>query len=202
MKYPDWALKHKIKGTELRKIGSNYYLYKIKHEWDKKKKESKKITEKFLGRITEEGLIKPKHERLADSIKNVSVKEFGASRFIVKESPDIIQNLKEIFPDIWKEIYVFAAFRFFFSSPLKNVQEHYHTSHLSDIMPDATVSSKTLSKILHTIGKQRNLTKTFLSKYITEGESIAVDLTHIFSLSENVFHPHWVAIQQNNISHR
>jgi transposase len=186
MNYPDWALKHKTKGTELRKIGLNYYLYQIKHKWDKEKKESKKITEKFLGRITEEGLIKPKHERLADSIQNISVKEFGASRFIANESQDIIQNLKEIFPDIWKEIFVFATNRFFYASPLKNIRDYYDSSHLSDFMPEAKVSSKTLGKILHTIGKQRNLIKTFLSKYITEGENIAVDLTQIFSRSENV----------------
>jgi len=28
MAHPDWALKHKVKGTELRKIGKYYYLYK------------------------------------------------------------------------------------------------------------------------------------------------------------------------------
>ncbi len=87
---------------------------------------------------------------------------------------------------MWKEIFIFAAFRFFFASPLKNIQEHYHSSHLSDLIPNAKVSPKTLSKVLHTIGLQRNLIKAFLSKYIVEGESIAVDLTHIFSLSENI----------------
>jgi transposase len=186
MEYPAWVLKHRTKGTELRKVGTSYYLYKIGHEWDKEKKRPKKITEKYLGKITEEGLIKPKHERVSESIKNIIVKEFGASKFITLESQDIIQNIKDTFPDIWKEIFVFAAFRFFYASPLKNIQDYYHNSHLSDIMPEAKVSPKTLSKILHTIGMQRNLIRTFLSKYITEGECIAVDLTHIFSLSENV----------------
>jgi hypothetical protein len=114
------------------------------------------------------------------------VKEFGASQFIKTESDDIIQNLKETFPDIWKEIFTFAVFRFFLNSPLKNVQFHYQTSYLSEIISDAKLSSRTLSNILQTIGKQRNHIKTFLSKYIIPGESIAVDLTHIFSLSENI----------------
>lgn len=186
MKHPDWVMKHKSKGTEIRKIGSNYYLYKIRSEWDKDKKRARKITEKFLGKITEEGLIKPKLERIIESQKNISVKEYGATRFITSESQDIIQNLKEVFPDSWKEIFTFAMFRFISSSPLKNVQEHYQGSYLSDLMPDAKASPKTLSNILHTIGQQRNLIKKFLSKYIAQGESIAVDLTHVFSLSENM----------------
>ena len=27
--YPDWVLKHKSKGTEIRKIGQRYYLYNL-----------------------------------------------------------------------------------------------------------------------------------------------------------------------------
>src|SRR5574337_262499 len=132
MKHPDWVMKNKAKGTEIRKIGSQ---------------------------------------------KDISVKEYGATRFITSESQDIIQNLKEVFPDSWQEIFTFAMFRFISSSPLKNVQEHYQGSYLSDLMPDAKASPKTLSNILHTIGQQRNLIKKFLSKYIAQGESIAVDLT-------------------------
>ena len=186
MTHPEWVMKHKAKGTEIRKLGKYYYLYKIRSEYDKEKKRAKKITEKFLGKITEEGLIKPKHQRTIESRKNISVKEFGASRFIANESKDIIQNLKEVFPDIWKEIFTFAAFRFFSASPLKNVQNHYQSSYLSDIIPDAKVSPKTLSNILHAIGQQRDLIKKFLSKYIAQDECMAVDLTHVFSLSENV----------------
>lgn len=186
MAHPDWVLKHKTKGTEIRKLGNYYYLYKIRSEYDKEKKRAKKITEKFLGKITEEGLIKPKHERIIESQKNISIKEFGASQFIAKESNDIIQNLKEVFPDTWKEIFTFAVFRFFSSSPLKNVQDHYQSSYLSDIILGAKVSPKTLGNMLHTMGQQRALIKKFLSKYIAQNECMAVDLTHIFSHSENV----------------
>ncbi|MEW6003583.1 MAG: transposase [Nitrospirota bacterium] len=179
-------MKHKAKGTEIRKLGKHYYLYKIRSEYDKEKKRAKKITEKFLGKITEEGLIKPKHERIIESQKNISVKEFGASQFIAKESKDLIQNLKEVFPDTWKEIFTFAVFRFFSSSPLKNIRYHYQSSYLSEIILDAKVSPKSLSNMLHTMGQQRALIKKFLSKYIAQDECMAVDLTHIFSLSENV----------------
>ncbi len=185
MVYPDWVLKHKEKGTELRQIGKNYYLYKISHKWDKEKKQSKKITGEYLGRITEEGILKPKIEQLANT-ENITIKEFGASKFISTQAQDIIQNLKYVFPRIWKEIFAFAAFRFFYASPLKNIQDHYCNSHLSDLFPDAKVSPKTLGRLLHSIGVQRNLIKDFFAKYIKEDETLAVDITHIFSRSEDI----------------
>jgi hypothetical protein len=67
MGYPDWVLKNKTKGTEIRKIGNNYYLYEIRSKWDKEKKRARKITEKFLGKITEDGIIKPRHQRMAEA---------------------------------------------------------------------------------------------------------------------------------------
>ena len=58
MAYPDWVLKHKTKGTELRKIRDKYYLYKVTSKWDPKKKKAKKVTLGQVGTISEEyGLI-------------------------------------------------------------------------------------------------------------------------------------------------
>lgn len=53
MAHPEWALKHKIKNTELRKFGDKYYLYSITSIWDPVKKRTKKVTVKLLGNITE-----------------------------------------------------------------------------------------------------------------------------------------------------
>lgn len=53
MAHPEWALKHKVKNTELRKFGDKYYLYSITSKWDPEKKRTKKVTVKLLGNITE-----------------------------------------------------------------------------------------------------------------------------------------------------
>jgi hypothetical protein len=39
---PEWVKKHKISGTQIVQIGNNYYLYKIKSIWDRKKEEQEK----------------------------------------------------------------------------------------------------------------------------------------------------------------
>jgi len=54
---PDWVLAQRKKGTQVTKNGNNYYLYKVKSAWDPSKKRARKITEKYLGKITPEGVI-------------------------------------------------------------------------------------------------------------------------------------------------
>jgi predicted transposase YbfD/YdcC len=58
MTHPDWVLKHKIPGTEIRNIRGKYYLYSYTTVWSKEKKRPQKKTTKQIGIITEEfGLI-------------------------------------------------------------------------------------------------------------------------------------------------
>lgn len=184
--YPPWVLKHKQKGVEIRKIGANYYCYKIRSVWDPEKKRPKKVTEKFLGKITPEGVVKPKYERVLESIREISVKEFGASHFILSTSSWIIEPLKECYPEEWKEIIVFAIMRFFHSTPMKNVFNHYISSHLSDVFSEAKVSAKSLSNLLRSVGRKRNKTVEFMKNFVLGSQFAVVDLTHVFSLSENV----------------
>ena len=186
MPHPDWVLKHKQKGTEIRNIKNNYYLYKVTSVWDKEKKRAKKITEKYLGTITPEGLIKPKEEILKDSLNKISVKEFGATNLLLDMNKAIQESLVEIYPDKWKELFVFSIFRLLYNSPIKNLQTYYTTSYLSEILPGAHLSPKTMGDLLRDVGKQREKTKIFLKQFITGNDYLLVDLTHVFSLSENV----------------
>ncbi len=184
MSYPDWVLRHRQKGTEIRKIGNNYYLYKIRSEWDREKKRPKKVTEKYLGKITPEGLIKPKHERKAELAENIAVKEFGATNLILSTSNDIINLLKQNFPHEWKEIAVFAIIRLLHQTPIKNVQDYYETSHLSDVFK-ARVSPKSVSRLLDAVGKNRHKAVKFMRNFVEGSEFAVIDLTHVFS-SQNI----------------
>lgn len=47
--HPEWALKHKKPGTELRLMKGRYYLYEVSSKWNKEKKELKKSQVRFLG---------------------------------------------------------------------------------------------------------------------------------------------------------
>jgi len=184
MTYPDWVLKYKTKGTHIRANNNNYYLYKVHSIWNKQKKRSQLITDKYLGKITPEGIIPPKHERVIEQLEHITVKEYGASRFIHIIGEDILENLKKIFPN-GELIFTMAAIRFLHNSPLKNMQLFYDTSYFSDVF-DINLSPRMLGDILRSIGMDRSRIVSFLKSYLLNAEYVAIDLTHIFSLSENV----------------
>ena len=185
MALPDWVQKHKAAGTEIRNINQRYYLYEVTSKYNPAKKRSQKITGRYLGRITQEGLIKPKRETLQETIHQISVKEYGATYFTLTQCSDVIDLLKTHYPEEWDQITAFAITRLFHSSPLKNVQVHYAASHLSDALTDAPVSPESLAKLLHSIGTTRQQTVQFMKNFI-ESSQVVIDLTHIFSLSEGV----------------
>jgi hypothetical protein len=186
MSYPRWVLKHKRKGTEIRKIGNNFYLYEVSSVWDKEKKRPRKITGEFLGKITREGLIKPKRERLRESLRSISVKEYGATSFLLEMNHDIRGRLGEIYPEKWKELLVFSMFRLLYNTPMKNLQAYYAASFISETLPGAHVSPKTVGNMLREVGREREKIKAFLADFISGSEFALIDLTHVFSFSENV----------------
>lgn len=56
--YPDWVEKEHIKGTSIKQIGENYYLYECTSKNVRGKSYPVSI-QRYIGKITPEGLIKP-----------------------------------------------------------------------------------------------------------------------------------------------
>ena len=185
-KIPNWVLKQKRKGTQPVQIGNNYYLYKITSRWDPKKKRAVKVTQKYLGKITKEGIIPPKHIRVREAYKHVLVKEYGASSFILSISQDIIEKLKEVFPYDWKELFCLALFRLIERSPLKRMGFYYENSHISERIKNVRTSGKFLGRFLREIGMQRELMKEFMRSFIVDTEYAIIDLTNVFSYSKGM----------------
>ena len=86
---PDWVLVHRRKGTEIHRRGDNFYLCEVRSVWDKKLKRPRKITGEYLGKITKEGIVPPKHKQLLAAFKQVTVKEYGASSYLRAITTDI-----------------------------------------------------------------------------------------------------------------
>ena len=55
MDYPDWVEKHKKKGTSVKKIGDNYYLYRVTSERVAGKRHPIS-RQSYMGKITETGI--------------------------------------------------------------------------------------------------------------------------------------------------
>lgn len=192
---PDWAKKHQTVGTQIVKIRENYYIYKISSRWDKNKKRARKVTEKYLGKVTQEGIIKPKHERVLSQLDNISIKEFGASSLLNYICHNLKEDLGNTFPDDWKAIFSFAVLRFFEQSPIKNLLHHFEHSFLSSLFSDADLRQKQVSLLLEKIGSRRHTMVEYMQKSCSSKGNLLVDLTHIFSSSENLT---WLSIGHNS----
>lgn len=181
-RYPEWVLKYKGRGRAIHKIRGNYYLYEITSRWDPQIKRARKITKRYLGVISPDGLREPEYRRN----KPTTVKEYGASLFLLQNNQKVIEKLREYFSYWWKEIFVLSIFRLIHQSPLKHIRLHYQDSWVSEEMPDAHLDEKSLHNLLKEIGRNRERIIEFLKCFMTKDQALLIDLTHIFSLSENM----------------
>ena len=74
--YPDWVNAYKEKGTSVKKVGSEYYLYRATSKRVPGKKYPQPV-EEYIGRITREGVIRTNVRKI--STDRVRVYEYGMS---------------------------------------------------------------------------------------------------------------------------
>jgi transposase len=186
--YPEWVLKHKTLGTAIVRNKNNFYLYKISSKWNKEKGRAQKVTEKYLGKITPEGIVAPKIK--PDNISgilagNIMIKEAGATKLLQFIGSDIINSLRSIFPQDYQQIIVLAFLRIIHTATFKNMALLYENSYLSNQYLDVSLSSKSISDFLKNIGSRRNDILNFMRQFQT-GKYVIFDATNIFSQSEQM----------------
>lgn len=185
MAYPEWVEKYRRKGTNISCIKGKYYLYECTSKYNPEKKRSQKITTKYLGRITEEGLIAPKKKSGVD-INSVSVKEYGASEAVSQLGVDVYQALKKHFPNEADKLFSMAVLRLIERCPFKRISEAYNNSYLSEKFGEMAFSSGSISNFLKDFGKKRSKIVEFLREFIGSSEYVLFDGTNIISNSKEM----------------
>ena len=186
--HPQWALKHKKPGTELRLIRGKYYLYEYKTVYDKQRKGPRKVSGKLLGSITESGFI-PSGKRqlekacLPMTIKKPTCKEYGVSLLVAQVFIKYIQALQQYFPNQWKQILAIAYCRFIYRCPLKNIPFRLTQSYLHDLLGSVKFNDKTASLVLKIVGGMQEQMLSYMKSFIAKEEYLLMDLTHVFSSS-------------------
>ena len=183
--YPDWVLKHKKKGTNISCISGRYYLYAVSSVWNKEKGRAQKITNEYLGRITEDGLI-PSKKRTIKAETPVTVKESGASSVLTMLGEDILNELKKVFPEHGELVFTIAILRLIEHCPYKRLENLYKNSFLSETFKGLKLSSGTLSTFLRDFGGNREKIVEFMKRFIDGSEHIMFDGTNILSKSEKM----------------
>jgi len=190
--HPEWALAHKKPGTELRLIRDRYYLYEYKTVYDKKKKGPRKITGKLLGRITEEEGFVPSSKRkleveAAHSLQAKPVcREYGVSFLVSHVLTPYVEQLKAQFPRHWKILLSIAYCRFVYRCPLKNMPFRLSQSCLPDLISLRHFNDKTASQVLNEVGGMHSQQLSYMKSFLTKGEYLLMDATHVFSNSERI----------------
>lgn len=157
--YPEWVLKHKQKGVELRCIKGRYSAYKISYAWDPIKKRSKKVTGEYLGVITPNGITPPKN-RLTS----------------LKEDDKILRNLqilKEL--ESGKEKSFLAKKYNITSKTIDNIQERFEKDGLKGLIHNR--ESKTNEIIKVTTKEELNIIGELIENPMKESKEIKKSLS-------------------------
>lgn len=180
-KWPDWVKKviGDKKNVEIKEQKGHYYAYVYKSMWDKEKKEHTR-TSKYLGVVTPK-TVKPPHE---PELKGIY--EYGNIKFVmdVLEENKLLKVLKNIFPYHWKDILVFAMNRLIDPRPIKAIPHWYEKTYLVKQL-NFSISPKSISKTLTTVGSDWNSQHEFFQRLKQEGETVLYDGSLIFSSSKN-----------------
>ncbi len=88
--YPDWVQAQRSKGTTVKKVGNQYYLYKHSSRRVPGKKYPQPV-DTYIGVITPDGIIKAKQRRI--SLSSTKVRECGFSKAVLQLCPQEWKNL-------------------------------------------------------------------------------------------------------------
>jgi transposase len=194
--HPEWALKYKKPGTELKCINGRYYLYGVKSVYDKVIKRSRKISLGILGRITEEDgfTASAKNELKKQSgtghlDKQLMVFEYGFAKWLMSEleSNGVMNALQEYFPAHWKFIVFMVYCRIAFKSPLKNIPFHLEQSAILDLLDwKDKIYDQKISEILFELGGMQQSVHGFMKPVDNKRRSVLMDATDVVLQSDKI----------------
>jgi hypothetical protein len=127
--YPDFVMKHKAKGTYVNRVGDKYYLYAAHSERIPGTKKVRRVSDGYLGRITEEEGFVPAKGKMTEGVR---VYEFGLSEAILQLCPKIRAGLKREFRANADYVFVMGAL---VAMRGEARREFYETSQLSVRFP-------------------------------------------------------------------
>ena len=192
LKFPDWVLKYKKKGIAIEKRGSSYYASKVTSVWDPSKGRSQKKTVEYLGKVTPDGIIPPRHKR---ELQIGGILEAGHFAFLERFIKNISGLLVEMFPGDWESILSAACIRLCYQEPFSRMKIRHDTSLSKRFWPTAALSKNSLTQLLPRIGRQWITQRDFFSQLSQDEKHMAIDLSHIFSDSQNI---QWLEVSHNS----
>ncbi|MDL2302101.1 hypothetical protein LJC58_07130 [Lachnospiraceae bacterium OttesenSCG-928-D06] len=139
--YPDWVMVHKKKGTYINKVGDKYYLYAAHSERIPGTKKVRRVSDGYLGRITEQDGFIPVQNKLRDI---PVIFEIGISYTILSVTGDLQEGLCRSFPKYGTIVYSCAVLSFIYGTYSKELyeQSYLHLLFEGIVYPSSFTSSQ------------------------------------------------------------
>ena len=183
MEIPDWAAKHRTKNVEIHQRGQNYYAYRIGSTYVPTLKRSRKITEKYLGKVTREGIVPP---RPKGPVRYGGALDAGNITFLDRFVEPLKTALVESFPNDWQSLLCAAVLKLCYLEPFSRLQLRYETSLAKRRWPEAHMGDDALSGLVSRIGFQWASQRDVFRTLAQDEKHMAIDLSHVFSESQNI----------------
>ena len=157
---PEWVENFdRPKGTEIKHIRGNWYLYERSWRYDPKTKRSRKVSGRYLGKITPDGLVPgaSREERAAkaNAPEVADVVEVGASTLAWSLTADMRERLERRFPARWREAYALAVVRAIREPALRRSASHLEDSALLEALGRPSLTPAGISSLLRGLGRAR-----------------------------------------------
>jgi len=133
--YPAWVLAHKQKGTYVNRVGDKYYLYAAHSERIPGTDKVRRVSDGYLGRITEADGFIPAKRKLSEEIY---VYEYGLSETAFRLSRQIHKDLKRKFGTKADLVIASGVLIFMYG---RTAKEFYETSSVSLRLPGLDIDA-------------------------------------------------------------
>jgi hypothetical protein len=168
--YPEWVMKHKKKGTYVNVVKGKYYLYAAHSERVPGTDKVRRVSDGYLGRITEtEGFV-PAKKKLQGG---VWVYEYGLSETIFRLCAKIHAGLRREFRANADFVMVSGTLLFMHGAARR---EFYEASWLSRRFPGADVGKRPTNKQRAGIERTARMIGDTLKRHFGEDCELAVAL--------------------------
>ena len=138
--YPEWVQAQKRKGTTIKKVGDNYYLYKHSSKRVPGKKYPVPV-DTYIGVITPEGVVESKKKKI--SMTSAEVWEYGFSKAVWELCPD---DWKKPLGDDWQDVLSIILLK---QSPTSYIQKTRVMKKESDFRYQFAAQTASLSRRIY-----------------------------------------------------
>ena len=173
------------KGTEVKHIRGNWYLYERSWRYDPKIRRSRKVSGRYLGKITQKGLVPSAGGAARAKAPAVSdVVEVGASNLAWSLTADMRERLARHFPARWREAYALAVVRAVREPALRRSAAHLEDSALSEALGRPSLTPASVSSLLRELGRARARVCSYMRESLAaDGRFLLFDGHRILSAS-------------------